>query len=78
MSLLDYIAGKRRPSLIDRRTPHFLCWYCAKQLPANFTSVEKNGETLRVHYECRPMAAELAAMSTPVQDNPDYPRKATA
>lgn len=65
-------------SLIDHRTPHFLCWWCAKQLPAVFTYVTKGDQVYRVHYECRPMAAELVGMSTPVQDNPDYPRKARA
>lgn len=40
---------------------HYLCWYCAKLLGPVFTSVSKNGETLRVHLACRAPAAELVA-----------------
>ena len=50
---------------------HRLCWYCAKPLGAKFTSVDKNGDTLLVHYPCRPGAIALTEGRC-VEDQPDY------
>jgi hypothetical protein len=55
---------ERRPILVSKSAGHFLCWYCSKQLPSEFTTVEKNGEALRVHLECRVPA--VRAISNPL------------
>jgi hypothetical protein len=49
----------RARSFLNVSTTHYLCWYCAKQLGPVFTSVTKNGQTLRVHGDCRAPASAL-------------------
>ena len=74
-SLAAYFRKILQP--VDRRltgpSPHFLCWYCSKQLPAVFTTV--NGH--RVHSGCRHGAALVLAIrekGAVVQANPDFQR----
>lgn len=58
--------GRKFDPLITTPTPCYLCWWCSKQLPAAFTSVEQGGEVRRVHYECRTFAAGfLSARAAP-------------
>lgn len=65
------IRRQKEVALVESRPVIRHCWLCAKALGHSFTSVQKDGRSLYVHFACRPEAARMVAGAIIVESQPD-------
>lgn len=71
MTFLRILRRQKDVALVESRLVVRHCWLCAKALGHSFTSVQKGGRSLYVHFQCRPEAAAIVAGAVIVEDQPD-------